>query len=300
VLDNEQTVAEIASRQYGVISVAQLVDLGLTRQAVAARARDGRLHRLHRGVYAVGHRHLTTEGRWLAAVLASGPSAVLSHRHALALWQLRPHPSGPIDITVLSRGRRRRAGIRFHCVRVLAPQDVTVVNAIPVTSVPRTLLDYARTATTHQLRTALEAAERLELFDGGAIHALLDRSPGKATTKIRTVLAEMTGTIPWSRSELERQFLELIREAGLPEPQVNMSVTGAAADFYWPAQRLVVEADSWGFHRTRAQFEEDRRRDAQRTLDGLRTIRLTQRRMQQERTRVQAGLRALLEHQNLL
>ena len=256
---------------------------------------------MHRGVYAVGHRDLSTEGRWLAAVLACGPSAVLSHRAALALWALRPKPSAPYDVTILAAGGlRRKPGIRLHCSRVLPPRDVTTVNAIPVTSVARTFLDYARTANAQQIRTAIEAAERLELFDGRAMHDLLDRSPGRATTKIRAVLADMTDMVPWSRSELERRFLELIREAGLPEPQVNMKVLGEDADFYWPTQRLIVETDSWGFHRSRAQFEEDRRRDTQRALQGLQSIRLTQRRMHTDRARVQAELRALLDDSDLL
>jgi very-short-patch-repair endonuclease len=297
----DKNLAALATTQHGVVSLTQLRELGLTRQAVALRAKTGRLHRLHRGVYAVGHHDLSTEARWMAAVLACGPSAVLSHRAALALWNLRPKPSPPYDVTILAiGGLRRRPGIRLHCTRVRGPDDVTTVNAIPVTSVPRTLLDYARTANPHQLRTAIEAAERLELFDGDAIHALLDRSPGRATTKLRAVLKTMTGTIPWSRSELERAFLELVREAGLPEPQVNMSVLGYDTDFYWPAHRLIVETDGWGYHRTRAQFEEDRRRDTERMLQRIRTVRLTQRRIQHERTRVQAELEALLDDPNLL
>jgi predicted transcriptional regulator of viral defense system len=296
----DENVAAIATRQHGVVSVAQLKALGLTRQAIAFRAKTGRLHRLHRGVYAVGHRNLTTKGRWMGAVLSCGPSAVLSHRAALALWELRPKPSAPYDVTILAVGGRRKPGVRVHSTRALPPTDVTTVDAIPVTAVPRTLLDYAKTANAQQIRTAIEAAERLELFDGRAMTDLLDRSPGRATTKIRAVLADMTDTVPWSRSELERYFLELIREAGLPEPQVNMKVLGEDADFYWPTKRVIVETDSWGFHRSRTQFEEDRRRDTQRALQGLQSIRLTQRRMQTERARVQADLRALLDDSDLL
>lgn len=297
----DKRLAVLATRQHGVVSLAQLTELGLTRQAVALRAKAGRLHRVHRGVYAVGHRDLTIKSRWMAAVLACGPGAVLSHRAALALWELRPRPNGPIDVTSPGFGsHRRKPGIRLHGTRLLPPADVTVVDSIPVTSVARAFLDYARTANSQQIRTAVEAAERLELFDGRAMTELLDRSPGKATTKLRAVLTEMTDTVPWSRSELERHFLELVREAGLPEPQVNMNVLGDDADFYWPAQRLIVETDSWGFHRSRAQFEEDRRRDTQRALYGLTTIRITQRRIRTERPRVQAELAALLDHPDLL
>ena len=277
-----------------MVALRQFVEVGFTRQAIAKRAAAGRLRRRYRAVYVVGHHRLTAKGEWLAAVLAAGLTAVLSGRAALALYKVLPIPSGPVDVTVVTTGRRSPPGIRLHCVRALHPDDVTVVDGIPVTSVHRALLDYAATASLQQIRTALEAAERLELLDGRAMHALLDRSPGRATTKLRRALSELEGPAPWTQSELERRFLELVREAGLPEPQVNTSETAGPADFYWPSQRLIVEVDGWQWHRTRAQFEEDRRRDTQRALNGIRTIRLTQRRIAHERARVQHELTTLL------
>ena len=277
-----------------MVSLAQLRELGLSSSVVHNRTKAGRLHRIHRGVYAVGHRNLPTKARWLAAVLACGPEAVLSHRAALALWELRPAPSRPYDVTVVARGRSGPAGVRVHCVRALEAFDRAVFDGIPVTSVARAMLDYSAIATPNELRTALEAAERLERLDGRAIAELIERSPGRATTRLRDALAAMTGAVPWTRSELEREILALVREAGLPEPQCNVTVLGTEVDFFWPGQGLVVEADSWGFHRTRARFEEDRRRDMQRQLHGLRAIRITQRRIEGERARVQAELQKLL------
>jgi predicted transcriptional regulator of viral defense system len=142
----DRKLARLAARQHGVVSLDQLRDLGLTRDAVSWRAQSGHLHRIRRGVYAVGHRRLTQRARWLAAVLACGPSAVLSHRAALALWALRPAPAGPIDVTAVARGRRPGEGIRLHCVRSLDPVDRLTIDAIPVTTVTRTLLDYAEVA----------------------------------------------------------------------------------------------------------------------------------------------------------
>jgi very-short-patch-repair endonuclease len=296
----DHRLARLATTQHGVVSVAQLQALGLSNAAIYRRARAGRLHRIHRGVYAVGHRRLTPKARWLAAVLACGPTAVLSHRAALAFWDLRPRPRGPIDVTVVARGRRSPPGIRLHCVRALHPGDFVVLDAIPVTTVARSLFDHGLAATPEQLRTAIEAAERSNRLDP-QIEELLARTPGlPGTAKLRHALAALTGSAPWTRSELERVFLALVREAGLPEPQANVIVAGHLVDFHWPAARLVVEVDGYAFHRGRASFELDRRRDLDLQLAGQRAIRLTQRRIHAEELRVQAELRALIERTDLL
>jgi very-short-patch-repair endonuclease/predicted transcriptional regulator of viral defense system len=290
----------LAARQHGVVAFRQLKALGFTKYAVHRRVRAGRLRALYRGVYAVGHRALTTKGRWLAAVLACGPNAVLSHRAALALWELAPVPSGPIDVTVIRSGGRGQPGIRRHCVRSMRREDRTVLDAIPVTTVARALLDYAQTTNPQQLRAAVEAAERLQRLDGRAIQDLLARSPGRATARLRTAVAQITGPAPWTRSELERAFLALVREAGLPEPQANVIVAGHLVDFHWPAAKLVVEVDGYAFHRGRASFEADRHRDLDLQLAGQRAIRLTQRRIHTERSRIRAELRALITRTDLL
>jgi very-short-patch-repair endonuclease/predicted transcriptional regulator of viral defense system len=291
---NDRGLARLATRQHGVVSLWQLRALGLCASTVRHRVAAGRLHRVHVGVYVVGYRRLSPRGRWLAAVLACGPGAVLSHLAALALWELRPHPPGPLDVTVVARGRRGPAGIRVHCVRALDPRDHLVRDAIPVTTVARALLDYAGASSAQQLRTALEAADRRDLLDTREIQACIARSPGRATRALTDALAALTGAAPWTRSELERAFLALIRAAGLPEPQANVLVAGHQVDFFWPAAGLVVEVDGYAFHRGRRSFESDRRRDTDMALAGLRTIRLTQRRIAREPERVQAELRVLL------
>lgn len=233
-------------------------------------------------------------------MLACGPTAVLSHRVALALWGLRPSPPAPYDVTIVSAGGRRKPGIRLHCVRALHPDDRLILDAIPVTSVARALLDYSETATRQELRLALEAADRRERLDSREIRALIARSPGRATTRLADGLSDLVGPAPWSQSEFERQFLMLVREAGLPEPQLNAPFGQHPVDAYWAQARLVVELDGYNFHSGRAAFERDRARDIATTLAGLRTIRLTQRRIERQRTRVQAELRTLLTDPNLL
>jgi predicted transcriptional regulator of viral defense system/very-short-patch-repair endonuclease len=285
----------LATRQHGVVAVRQLEALGITAKVARDRAAAGRLHRIHRGVYAVGHPRLTIEGRWMAAVLACGDGAVLSHRDALSLHDLRAPPSGPTDVTVVSRGRRSPRNIRIHCVRALDPRDTTVRDGIPVTTVARTVLDFADTAHRQAIRLVLEACERRDALDGRALDALLARSNGRrGAQRVRDALAEMTGPAPWTQSHLERRFLALVREAGLPEPQANVVLSGELVDFYWPQARLAVELDGWRFHKTRAQFEDDRRRDAKLTLLDIAVIRLTDRRLTAGASRTAAELRALL------
>jgi very-short-patch-repair endonuclease len=171
-----------------------------------------------------------------------------------------------------------------------------VLDGVPITSIHRTLLDYAEVASRQQVRLAVEAAERLNVFDLLAMNELLGRSPGRRGLKVlKELLAELTGPAPWTQSELERQFLALIRTAGLPEPEANVLVGGELVDFYWPGHPpLVVELDGYQFHRSRAQFEKDRRRDAKLQLLGCRVVRITQRRLKEEPEQVIRELTRLL------
>jgi len=219
----------------------------------------------------------------MAAVLAGGPGAVLSHRAAAALWELRPAPSGLIDITVPGRSRKGQIGIRVHNVRHLDPDDRALVDGIPVTSLHRTLLDYAEVARYQQLRLALDAAERLDLLDAHKLQRLYERARGRHGLKpLKAAVAELCGPAPWTQSELERTFHALIREWGLPEPQANVLVEGFLVDFWWPGPRLVVELDGYRFHKARGKFETDRVRDTKLQLAGCMTIRVTQARIQNE------------------
>ena len=239
--------------------------------------RRRRLHVVHRGVYAVGHRALRKEGRRLAAVLACGPGAVLSHRSAAAHWELLPTDQARIDVTA-PRSRDGGPGIRLHTSRSLDDNDTATHEGIPITSIARTLLDLAATVRPGRLERALAQAERLQLYDHRAITDVIARNNGH---RGNGVLARATAQEPkLTRSELEAHFLELVRRAGLPEPDANSSLDapdhpGLEPDFYWPQHRLIVETDGWATHKTKAAFQSDRRKDAALTAAGYRVMRFT-------------------------
>lgn len=230
----------------------------------------------------------------MAAVLACGPEAVLSHRAAIALHDLRPW-GGAVDVTVPGRSRRGQRGIRVHNVRALHPDDRDRVDSIPVTEIHRALLDYAEIASRQQLRHAIEAGLRREVLDQRKFDALLARSRGRHGVKaLRAALDEIRGPAPWTDSELELAFLAMVREAGLPEPRTQVVLEGERVDFLWPDDALVVEADGYEFHKSRARFEADRRRDAKLLLAGYRVLRVTQRRITHEPRALINELSALL------
>ena len=270
-------VAEAAARQWGVVSLEQLRACGVGRGGVEKAMRVGRLHRLYRGVYAVGHERLGREGRYVAAVLACGKRAVLSHRSAAAWWGLLQTQQARVDVTS-PHGRHAIAGVRRHQARSLTAQDTTTHEGIPITSVARTLLDLAATTRPDRLERALAQAERLQLYDGAAIAEVLSRANGH---RGKAALARATAREPkLTRSELEAIFLSLVRQAGLPEPEANLPLAAhdhprLEPDFYWPTYRLVVETDGWETHRTRSAFRRDRRRDAALVAAGWRVMRFT-------------------------
>jgi Transcriptional regulator, AbiEi antitoxin len=246
-------IASLAARQHGVVGRSQLAQLGFGSGAIHHRVAVGRLHRLHSAVYAVGHTRLTDRGRWMAAVLACGSGALLSHQSAGALWGLRPTSRTSIDVTAPGRTRALSSGISVHRVRHRHPDDWCVRDRIPVTSVARTLLDLAESVSPTQLRRAFEDADRLELIDMRAIEQLLDRSRGRRGLKpLAALLATHRGPAPPIRSELERLFLDLCHRADLPPPTVNAHVEGLEVDALWPEQRLIVELDGYAFHHDRA------------------------------------------------
>jgi predicted transcriptional regulator of viral defense system len=273
----DRRVAELAGRQWGVISLVQLRALGLSGDAVQRRVRAGRLHRVHHGVYAAGHRVLPREGRWLAAVLACGEGAVLSHRSAAAHWGLLATSAARVEVTI-PRARASNDQIRLHRSRSLIARDTTTHQGIPITSVPRTLLDLAATVRADRLERALAQAEHLELYDHRAITELLARANGH---RGRGALTEATALEPkLTRSEWEVRMLRLVRTAALPEPLVNLPLDApdygeCRPDFHWPAHDLIVETDGWKSHRTRAAFERDRAKDAALTAAGYRVVRFT-------------------------
>jgi hypothetical protein len=213
---------------------------------------------VYRGVYAVGRAGLTREGRCLAAVKACGPGALLSHQTAAALWGLRRSTSGAIHVT--TPRRVRPPGIRVHPAAV-DPADIATVDKIPVTSVARTALDCAETMTPSEIVRLLEQAERLGLFDLIAIERVLDRNPGRRGAKpLKLALALMEPDPPRVNSPWERDLLDFCVDHGIPKPELNVIVEGYEVDALWRKKRLIVELDSWTFHRSRRAFVEDRRK----------------------------------------
>jgi very-short-patch-repair endonuclease len=231
----------------------------------------------------------------MAAVLACGSDALLSHRSAAALWGISSAASPRIDVTVAGRSRRGRPGIALHQVRSLTPDERDRRDGIPVTSVARTMLDLAEVLSTHQLERAFEEADRLRLLDLRAISQVCERRCGHhGIGALRALLSKQLRPVPETGSELERSFLDLCREAGLPGPAVNVSIAGFEVDAVWPDRRLVVELDGYAFHRTRGAFERDRARDADLQLAGYRVRRVTARRLADEPAAVAAAIRSLL------
>jgi hypothetical protein len=264
-------IAAIAGRQHGIVAVEQLRAAGLDEAAVRRRVAAGRLHRLHRGVYAVGHRSLSWRGRWLAAVLAAGDGAVLSHASAAALWQfLRPIP-GPVHVLLGAAVRRkRRPGLRIHRSRTLTPRDVTQRHGIAVTTPARTIEDIRGEVEPYLFRRALRQAEL-------AGH----RVPHLSVTKR-------------SRSDLELLFLALCGDHGLPRPLVNHRVHGYRVDFFFVDQRLAVETDSWEYHRGSVAMEDDHARDLALRSHGIETRRYTGAQLEAAPEAVVADLREAL------
>jgi hypothetical protein len=272
-------MAALAQRQHGVVSMAQLRALGLKTGAIDWRVRRGRLHGVHRGVYAVGHRRLAIRGQLWAAVLACGGSdnATLSHRTAAAVWDLTPLHAGRLDVTSLRRSTSTRT-LRVHRGDTLDRLNDVVrqPDGLPVTTVARTLADLAQVLTPHQLERTCHRAEVLRRLDAPAVEHLLDRLPGRRSRSLRQALASLAAADPdVTRSELEERFLALVAGAGLPRPRVNAVVAGHEVDFLWPAARLIAETDGAAAHLTPTAFDEDRRRDGELQIAGFRVVRFT-------------------------
>src|SRR5438128_483128 len=270
------SLATLAALQHGVVSTAQLRQLGLDRAAVSRRVGAGSLHPLHRGVYAVGHASVSKHGRYLAAVLSCGPMAALSHRSAADLWGLRP-ASGRIELTV-PRGRVGPPELTVHRSRMQEAADFTLLDEIPITTVARTLLDLAAVLRADDLTRALDRAERLERFDLAAVEDVLSRAVGR-----RGAGALRRSIAAWrprhTRSELEDRHEELVRAAGLPPPRLNVILDGDhqthEVDAFWPSHSLVVQLDGFAYHRTRRDRERDAAAEADLELAGFRVLHLT-------------------------
>lgn len=285
-------MSERATKQHGVISAWQLVELGFSKDAISREAFAGRLHQIHHGVYAVGHIALSKQGRCLAAVLSCGEGALLSHRSAAWLWGLTTRFARPIEVTAASP-RETRVDIHVHSAEALVAEDHTSVEGIPVTAIPRTLLDFAAIDPNY-LDRALDNAHRLGLIDLVAIDALISRSRGfRGVARLRMAM-EIHRDPAFTRSGLERRFLELTRRAGLPRPCMNLFIEGYELDAYWPAERFAVELDTYDYHGSPRAFESDRIRQENLKLAGIEIVRITGTRMDREPEGVERRLRDLL------
>lgn len=271
----DRAIARLAERQHGTVARRQLLMLGLTARQISRRVRAGRLHPLHRGVYAVGHRRLTRRGRWMAAVLAAAPGAVLSHRAAAALHGIRDHGGREIEIT--APARVARPGLKTY-EACLSDDEITVVHGIPVTTLARTLLDLAAVVSERQVERALGEVERR----GGvpALRALLERHPtAKGSGHLRRLCEQRRLDATLTRSELEEAFLAYVRRHRLrPEPELNALVLAGThtveCDAVWRAARIVVELDSREYHAHDAAFATDRLKSRRLTVAGWHPIRV--------------------------
>lgn len=291
-------IAQLAEGQHGVVARRQLLALGLREDALQHRLSAGRLYLIHQGTYAVGHRVLTRSSWWMAAVLATGPDAVLSHWSAAALWMIRPNSRSLIDVTT-SHKSRSWDGIKRHH-KALPADEVTVKDGIPVTSVPRTIFDLAATEDVDTVASVLRESEHRNLWDSLSLPDLVERYPGRRGVKrvrlaLQRVTEEPTGR---KRSELEERFAPFIRRHHLPMPRFNdwilLGSKRYQVDCHWPGTGQIVELDGWEGHGTRSAFQDDRERDRRLRVAGYSVTRLTWNQFRDEPEAIASDLRVLL------
>jgi very-short-patch-repair endonuclease len=267
----DRRVAGIAARQHGVVSTAQLKSAGLDSTAILRRVRRGLLHRVHPGVYAVGHSCLGIDGRWMAAVLACGRRAVLSHRSAAQLWGLLAVTSQPVEVSIPGGGGRKRLpGVQRHRSRTLTDEAIVRHRGIPVTIPARTIADLQRVLPAKQLRAAVRQASVVGLDLPEEVEA------------------------DFTRSELEHRFLRLCRRHRLPEPAINAPVGRFTVDFLWRNRRVIVETDGYRYHRGKQAFEDDRARDLELRTMGYEVVRISFRQLVDDPGAVGIALKILL------
>jgi len=279
--EDEAPVSWVADQQLGLITVPQLHVAGVGRGGVRRRRENGTLHRMYRGVYLVGHPIPVPGALEFGAVLACGRRTLVSHRSAVALWDLAKPPADDVEITVIARGSRSRDGIRVHRVESLDPRDRSQRRGIPVTAPARTLIDFASTARPEEAERAIAEAFALKLTTERQTIAATDRALNRAgVATVRAILGQPGGPSR-TRSGGERAMLRLIRGAGLPIPKTNHPVAGFTADFCWPEHRLIVEVDGYPFHSSRSAIERDHRRDLVHREAGYEVIRFTARQLEE-------------------
>jgi very-short-patch-repair endonuclease len=279
----------LAARQHGVVSTKQLAALGYTRSSVAKAAKVGRLHRVHRGVYVVGHQRLTWHGRCMGAVLAASPS-VASHLSAGWLWGLLRSRPGTLHVTCRQSRHADRPFVTHTAG--LSPADLARRDGIPVTSLARTILDLAVDSREKTVRRFIRRADDDKNFDLRAMEDLLARTKGhRGQAKVRAALEIYDETPVFTRSDLEKRLYEVVTAAGLPAPSMNCFVAGYEIDAWWESERFGVELDVFATHGSRLSFEEDRERDDELLLAGIETTRVTGPRLDREPGAVVESLR---------
>lgn len=295
-------IARLAERQHGVVSRGQLRGLGLSEAGITARAQAGSLHRLFRGTFAVGHRGGDRRGLMLAAVLASGNGAVLSHGSAAELLGLWDKRADWIDVIAPRRGGRKLGGIRWHNVPRPGAAEIVVREGIPCTTVSRTLVDMAGRTGPITLRRLIEQAAVKRQLDVREVERILARSRRRGSSWLRAALQAWRTEDDWKprlRSPLEARLLPALLAAGLPRPQCNarMLLDGEPAeiDLLWEKQRLAIETDGEETHGTPVAFQKDRRRDQLLGAAGYRVARVTWRQAEDETAAVVDRIKRMLE-----
>jgi very-short-patch-repair endonuclease len=297
--DTDLQIEALATRQDGVVLRQQLLALGLGRKAIAYRVRIGRLLVEYDGVYAVGHRALTRAGRWRTAVAACGPTAVLSHWNAAALWDLLPPRGRLIHVIRPSTSGRDPdpARIRLHRVGTFRAWEGTITEGIQTTTVARTLLDLSPRLRPRAMEDVIARANRLALFDLLGVRRCLREHPRQpGAPALRRLLDALEGIGAADlRSALEVKLLQLCDDHDLPVPHANVRIAGLLVDFHWPGTNLIVETDGYAYHSTRAAFERDRERDQRLTLAGYTVVRFTYNQVTQTPEAVAHRIRRLLD-----
>ena len=284
--------AQLAARQHGMVTWAQMIGADMTRHAIAGHVDDGWLVARHRGVYQLGV-FGGPFGDEMAALLACGPHAVLSHWSAASVFELCRRNGRLVHVTLTAGHSGRRPGIRPHRI-ALEPDDVVTRHGLRLTSPARTLLDLPALAPRGTLEKLIEEAQVQNLVGTAELLAVAERANGRHGLPLFRELVDFLDEPLFTRSEAERRLHALCRSAALPLPRTNVHRAGWEVDAVWDAQRLVVEVDGYKFHRTRAKFERDRRKDADLMLAGFRVLRITWRRLTKEPDQVIALLAAAL------
>lgn len=296
--DADAEIARLARRQHGVVGRRQLLDLGIGEDAIDHRLAKRRLHRLQPGVYALSPRLVPRLGRWMAATLASGPDAVLSHHSAAALWGLRSYSERAVDVTIQHKSTSSKRILRHHAA--LPADEVAVKEGIPVTSVPRTIFDLAATEPLDEVKRLLREMEFRELWDPLSLWDMVERYPGRRG--IRKVISALEGLkdepVGEQKNPLEERFAPFCRRHRLPLPHLNHPIAVGGKQFqvdcHWPGTNQIVELDGWQAHKSRSAFREDRARDRRLAAAGYTITHITWNQLEDEPLEIASDLRALL------